>query len=72
MAAILDFAPLQVSQAILVLSIEMYILENLYFDTNLNELSGLEPKIWSFIDIGSHIGGHLGFLKMLQGDTVSL
>ena len=37
-------------------------LERIYFAINVMNVSGLEPKMQPFIEFGSHIGGHLGFI----------
>ena len=59
----LGFPHLDTAEVFLMYLIDFLILENLYFATIFVKLSALEQKLWTFIDYGCHLGGHLGFLE---------
>ena len=46
--------------------------QNILFDTKITFLCAIIKEIWLFEIDGGHLGGHLGFLKTLHSDRMSL
>ena len=69
LAAILDLTHLCDDDHKLRYMIGFFDLKNIYFDIRITFLSVILKEIWPFEISGGHIGGHLEYLKMLQGDN---
>ena len=59
----LGFWHLDTAEQLLMYLTEFLIPENPWFATIFIKLSALEPKLWTSIDHGGHLGGHLEFLE---------
>ena len=68
MAAILDLKHFCDDYHEMLFMIEFLDPKNIYFDTKITFLSVILKEIWPFEIFGGHVGGHLEYLKMLQGD----
>ena len=67
----LGFSQLDMPELVLMHLVEFLICENLYFATNFMKLPSIEQKLWPFIGLASHFGGHLGFSQILTSSEMS-
>ena len=58
------------TELILLHLFKMLILENLYFTSNIIELSAFEPKLPPFINFDVHLGGHLEFTHLDSPEVI--